>query len=103
MKTELIMKVGFIFNDENKGKRIVGGTDLKYPTEDLRWLDFTEKNIIIRAQKEDIYFKVKKIDVFSSIAGLINVGLTLYDNNDQFELINTGDEVYKIFAMVTLI
>ena len=94
MLKELIMKVDLIFNDE-KGKRIAGGAEPNYSTDDLGWLDFNDKEIMIQTAKGDMFFKVKKIDVFPSISGAINIGLTL-DDDAQFDVINIGDKVFKI-------
>lgn len=95
MITELIMTVGYIFKDGEKGKRIVGGAEPNYSTNDLSWLDFNGGEILIRTSKEDMFFKVKKIDVFPSISGAVNIGLTL-DADTQFDAISVGDKVYKI-------
>ncbi len=95
MIEELIMKVGFIFNDDEKGKRIVGAAESHYPTDDLSWLDFSGKNILIRTKEKELYFKVKKIDVFSSISGAINIGLTL-DADTQFDIVSVGSPVFKV-------
>ena len=88
MLKELIMKVDLIFNDE-KGKRIAGGAESNYSTDDLRWLDFNDKEIMIQTSKEDMFFKVKKIDVFPSISWAINIGLTLVDDA-RFDVFNNG-------------
>lgn len=95
MIKELLMTVDFIFNDREKGKRIVGGAESHYPTDDLGWLDFMGKEILIQTPKDDLYFKVKKIDIFPSISGAINIGLTL-DADTQFDDIKVGDRVFKI-------
>ena len=50
---------------------------------------------MIRTSKKDMFFKVKKIDVFLSISGAINIGLTL-DADAQFDAISVGDKVFKI-------
>ena len=50
---------------------------------------------MIRTEKEDFFFKVTKIDIFSSISGAINLGLTL-EENINFDAINVGDKVFKI-------
>lgn len=94
MITELIMKVDLIFNNE-KGKRIAGGAEPNYSTDDLRWLDFNNKEIMIQTSKGDVFFKVKKIDVFPSISGEMNIGLTL-DDSIQFDAINIGAKVFKV-------
>ena len=95
MITEFLMEIGFIFRDGEKGKRIVGGIDSKYSCEDLSWLEIIDKKIMIKSQKGEFLLKVKKIDIFPSIAGALNVGLTVYDDA-QFDFINIGDKVYKI-------
>lgn len=95
MTTEYLMNIGFIFKDVEKGRRIVGGADLKYSTTDLSWLDFINENILVKTKSGDFIFKVKKIDVFSSISGALNIGLTLYDDL-QFDFLSVGDVVYKI-------
>jgi hypothetical protein len=51
------MKVGYIFNDERKEKRIVGGADIKQSDKDLSWLDFTEKEILIKEMTKIYYLK----------------------------------------------
>lgn len=95
MKKVLIMTVSYIFKDGEKGKRIVGGAESHYSTKDLSWLDFTDKKVVIETVKGDLFFKVKKIDVFPSISGAINIGLTL-DDDIEFHNINIGDKVFKI-------
>lgn len=89
------MEIGYLFRTGEKGKRIVGGADPKYPVEDLSWLDFTDKDIMIRTKSNDLLFKVKKIDIFPAISGKLNIGLTLYDD-EQFNFLNIGDKVYKV-------
>ncbi len=95
MTTELIMTVGFIFKDGEKGRRIVGGAEPNYSTNDLSWLNFNGGEIMIQTLKENMFFKVKKIDVFPSISGAINIGLTL-DADTQLDAISVGDKVFKI-------
>lgn len=95
MTTEFLMEIGFLFKTGEKGKRIVGGADSKYSVEDFSWLDFTNKNIIIKTKNSELLFKVKKIDIFPAISGNLNIGLTLYDD-EQFNLVSIGDKVYKI-------
>lgn len=95
MKTELIMTIGLIFKDGEKGKRIVGGAEQNYSTNDLSWLDFNGEKVLIRTGKEDVFLKVKNIDVFPSISGAINIGLTLVDD-EKFNTISVGDKVFKI-------
>ncbi len=89
------MEVGVIFKDDGKDKRIAGGANSKYPIEDLSWLNFINKDVMIKTKRGDFVFTVKKIDIFISISGSLNIGLTLYDNIN-FNHLNIGDKVYKI-------
>lgn len=50
------MEIGFIFKDGEKGKRIVGGADSKYSCENLDWLNFSQKNVMIRTKLESKKF-----------------------------------------------
>lgn len=95
MKTEFLMKIGFIFKNDEKQKRIVGGTSLKYSNESFHLLNIINKNIVVKTKNENLIFQVKNVDVFSSISGSLNVGLTLYDSK-EFNFLSIGDEVYII-------
>ena len=90
---ELLMTVDYIFKDGEK--RIVGGAEPHYPTDDLSWLDFNGKEVMIQTMNGNLLFRVQKIDVFSSISGAINIGLTL-DDISQIDRIRIGDKVFKI-------
>lgn len=93
----MLMRVDFILEDGEKGKKIVGGAKSCYPTDDLSWLDFNGKKIMIRTLEGDLYFKVSRIDVFNSISGAINIGLTL--NEDiRLDAIHIGDLVFKVIS-----
>lgn len=93
MTTEFLMEIGFLFKTGEK--RIAGGIDSKYSVQDLNWIDFINKNIIIKTKNNDLLFKVKKVDLFPAISSRLNIGLTLYDYQ-QFDFLNVGDKVYKI-------
>lgn len=95
MKTELLMEVGLILKDDEKGKRFAGGAASHHSTTDLSWLDINAKEILVRTIHNDILFKVKKIEVFPGFTGAINIGITLEDDA-QLEAISVGDKVYKI-------
>lgn len=95
MKTEFLMAVGLILKDGENGKRIAGGADLHYSTKDLSWLDINGKEILIQTSQNNLFFKVKKVDVFTAFSGALNIGLTLEDDA-QIEAISIGDKVYKI-------
>ena len=95
MKTEFLMEVGLILEDGESGKRIAGGADPHYSTEDLSWLDIAAKEILIQTSQNSFLFKVKKVDVFIAFTGALNIGITLEDDA-QLEAISVGDKVYKI-------
>lgn len=99
METEFLMEIAYILKNGEKGKRIVGGADSKYPTQDLSWLNFRNRNVMIMIKEEGFLFKVKKVDVFPSISGALNIGLTLYEDTN-FDSINIGDKVYTIQEVV---
>lgn len=94
MKTELLMTVDYIFSDDKKGKRIVGGAESHYSTVDLGWLNIMGKEVLIQTSKGEVYFKVIKVDVFPSITGALNIGLTL-DADALFESVGIGDQVFR--------
>lgn len=54
MKTELLMIIDYFFDDSEKIKRIVGGAEPYYSTNDLSWLDFNGKKVMIRTLKGDL-------------------------------------------------
>ena len=61
MTTELLMTVGVIMTDGGEGgKRIVGGAEPQYPTDDLSWLNFGGKEVLIQTSRGDMLFKVKE-------------------------------------------
>lgn len=95
MKTEFLMEVGVILPDDEKGKRIAGGADPHYSTNDLSWLDINGKEILIQSVHNNLFFKVKKAEVFTAIWGGINIGLTL-EYDAQLDAISIGDKVFKI-------
>ena len=51
------------------------------------------KNIKIKTKNGDFIFEVKSVDIFSSISGFLNIGLTLYDSI-EFDFVNIRDKVY---------
>ena len=60
MTTELLMTVGEIMPDGGEGgKRIVGGAEPQYPTDDLSWLNFRGKEVMIQTSRGDIFFQSK--------------------------------------------
>lgn len=94
MRTKFLMTIDFIFKNDEKQK-IVGGTNLKYSDESFHLLNIINKDVVMKTKNENFIFQVKNVDVFSSISGLLNVGLTLYDSK-EFNFLSIGDEVYII-------
>ena len=90
---ELLMTVGYIFKDGEK--RIAGGAEPHYPTDDLSWMDFNGKEVMIQTMNGNLLFGVQKMELFSSISGALNIGLTL-DVDSQFDVIRIGDKVFKM-------
>lgn len=91
MLYEKIMNVAFAIRDEKRGCIIIGGIDDKFSLDSL---DITGKNIIVKNSINELVFEVKKIDISTSIAGKINIGLILSDSAN-FNKIEPGDEVFK--------
>lgn len=61
MTTELLMTVGVIMPDGGEeGRRIVGGAEPQYPTDDLNWLNFRGKEVLIQTSRGDMLFNVKE-------------------------------------------
>lgn len=94
MKTKFLMEIGFILNDNEKNKRIVCGVIADYPINEL---DFVHQDIMIETKTKKFLFKVKKIDLFSSLSGSFNIGFTFYDNTN-FRFLHVGDKLYKIIG-----
>lgn len=89
---EKIMDVGFALKDKNKGCIIIGGLDCSFS---LDRLVINKKNIVVKNSMNELVFKVKKVDISTSISGKINLGITLFNSSD-FTKIIPGDEVFKI-------
>ncbi len=59
-------------------------------------LDITGKNIVIKNSLDELVFRVKKVDISTSIVGKLNIGITLFDSIN-FNKVTPGSEVFKIF------
>lgn len=77
------------------GIRIVGGAEPQYPTDDLSWLNFRGKEVMIQTSRGNMLFRVKEIHVFQSIWGGINIGLTLNDD-PRLAAVKAGDKVFRL-------
>ncbi|MFB0844496.1 hypothetical protein [Paenibacillus oleatilyticus] len=90
-----IMRVGITINDKKLGRLIVGGIDPKFSSRDTKVPYLVDKYIIVKTTTEELKFKVKKMDLSTSIAGNLNIGVIVYDSND-FIKIKSGDEVWAV-------
>lgn len=87
-----IMSIGFPFRDEKRGCIVIGGIDQQFS---LDKLDIIGKNVVIKNLVDEFIFEVKKVDISTSIAGKINIGLTL-EESDDFSKIKIGDEIFIV-------
>lgn len=94
---EFLMTVAVVLPHDGEGKRIVGGAAPHYPAEDISWLDFSGKEVMLQTSAGEMRFKVKEIHVFTSIWGGINIGLTLEDSL-YLDAIKAGDKVFKFIS-----
>ena len=91
----IIMRVGMAIMDTKLGSLISGGLGPEISLNHLKIPDLVDKYIIVRTVTEELRFKVKKMDISTSIWGGINIGLIIYDSED-FTKIKPGDEVLAV-------
>ncbi|MEK5061892.1 hypothetical protein MHB81_26510, partial [Paenibacillus sp. FSL H7-0326] len=68
-----IMQVGYSINHEKLGCIIVGGVDSSFSSGHTNIPNLTEKHIMVRTTNEELEFKVKNMDLSTSISGMINI------------------------------
>lgn len=90
-----IMEIGYSKSHEKLGCIIVGGADPVFSSNHTKIPYLVDKHIIVKTTKEELEFKVKKMDVSTSISGMINIGITIYDSED-FSKIKTGNHVFVL-------
>lgn len=90
-----IMRVGMAIMDTKLGSLISGGLGPEISLNHLKIPDLVDNYIIVRTATEELRFKVKKMDISTSIWGGINIGLIIYDSED-FTKIKPGDEVLAV-------
>lgn len=90
-----IMQVGYSINHEKLGCIIVGGADPSFTSNDSKVPYLVDKHIMVKTSKGDKKFKVKKMELSTSIIGMTNIGITIYDSQN-FSEVNTGDEVFVL-------
>lgn len=92
---EHIMQIGLTVNDKKRGFIIIGGADPKFTSDNLIGLNIIDKYITVRTPTENLIFKVKKVDISTSISENLNIGIIIYDSDD-FTKIKAGNEVFII-------
>lgn len=90
-----IMQIGYSINHEKLGCIIVGGADPIFSSSNSKVPYLVGKYIIVKTTREELKFKVKKMDLSTSISGMINIGITIYDSDD-FSKIKTGNHVFVL-------
>ncbi|ASJ56395.1 hypothetical protein BP422_24200 [Brevibacillus formosus] len=95
MMYEHIMRVGMTINDKNRGCIIVGGVDPTFSSNNTKIRNITDRFIMVKSTTEELKFKVKKIDLSTSITGNLSIGISIYDSDD-FIKIKAGDEVLLV-------
>jgi len=95
MVYEQIMRVGMTIGDKQKGNIIVGEVDPRFSSNNTKVPHLAEKYIMVKTSTEELQFKVKRMDLSTSIAGNLSLGILIYDS-DEFIKIKSGDEVFAV-------
>ncbi|MED1947048.1 MULTISPECIES: hypothetical protein [Brevibacillus] len=90
-----IMQIGYSMNHKKLGCIIVGGADPVFSSSNTKIPYLVDKYIMVKTTTEELKFKVKKMDLSTSISGMPNIGITIYESDD-FIKIKAGDEVYAV-------
>lgn len=90
-----IMQIGYSLNHKKLGCIIVGGADPIFSSKNTKVPYLVGKYIMVKTTTEELKFKVKKMDLSTSISGMLNIGLTIYDSDD-FSKIKTGNHVFVL-------
>ena len=67
MSYEHLMQIGMTINDKNKGNIIIGA-DPKYTLDHTSGLNIVDQYIMVKTNLEELKFKVKKVDISTSIS-----------------------------------
>ncbi|ATF16277.1 hypothetical protein A616_31275 [Brevibacillus brevis X23] len=95
MMYEHIMRVGMTINDKKRGCIIVGGVDPTFSSNNTKVPNIVDKYIMVKTTTEELKFKVKKMDLSTSITGNLSIGISTYDSDD-FSKVKSGDEVLLV-------
>ncbi|GIO43403.1 MULTISPECIES: hypothetical protein [Paenibacillus] len=90
-----IMEIGYSKSHDKLGCIIVGGADPIFSSNNTKLPYLVDKYIMVKTTNEELQFKVKKMNVSTSISGMINIGITIYDSED-FSKIKTGNHVFVL-------
>lgn len=92
-----VMQIGYSIDHEKLGCIIVGGADPTLSSNNTKVPYLVDKYIMVKNTTEELKFKVKKMDLSTSISGMLNIGITVYDSDD-FSKIKTGSHVFVFFG-----
>lgn len=90
-----VMQVGYSLNHKKLGCIIVGGIDPIFSSEGRKIPYIVDKYILVKTDTEELKFKVKKMDLSTSISGLLNIGITVFETDD-FSKIENGNHVFLL-------
>lgn len=92
MNSNYFMTVGAVIYIKEKGYVITGTID-----SDIDKLYIGEKNdyIIVKSEGFNYEFKIKDINVSTSISGNFNIGILILES-ENISNINIGDKVYSV-------
>lgn len=94
MSYEHFMQIGLTINDKKRGNIIIGA-DPKFTLDNTSELNIVDQYIMVKTNLEELRFKVKKVDISTSISGSLSIGIIIYDSDDFFK-IKAGNIVYKV-------
>lgn len=93
MSYKHVMQIGYSIDHKELGCIIVGGADPVFSSNNTKVPYLVYKYIMVKTATEELKFKVKNMDLSTSISGMLNIGITVYDSDD-FSKIKTGSDVF---------
>lgn len=90
-----VMQIGYSINHDKLGCIIVGGADPVFSSSNSKVPYLVDKYIMVKTTTEELKFKVKKMELSTSISGMVNIGITVYESDD-FSKIKQGDHVFVL-------
>lgn len=89
------MQVGYSMNHKKLGCIIVGGIDPVLFSNSDKIPYIVDKYILIKTKTEELTFRVKRMDLSTSIYGSLIIGITVF-NTDNFSKIESGNHVFVL-------